>query len=119
MNIFTKIKQLRCKHLDCIPISNICGDFVNEISPIGKTYRCAYECLNCGKIIYKETYNDDCKIVNFKDHYDKKNNIIYTCNIDNNMKHYEDGTIIYDSCKGELYIIMDNKLIEYKKEDIN
>ena len=64
--ISTLIKQLLCKHTEQECITNFSGDYINNISNSKHTYRSAWRCTECNKVIYHEEICPDCKIVNWQ-----------------------------------------------------
>jgi len=58
MDIITeRIKIVTCNNHNLTFIRNIYGDEINNLSPIGKTYRSEWQCTKCGKIKYKQYLN--------------------------------------------------------------
>ena len=60
MGVKILFQRLRCKHLN-----NFGGDMINVVSNHRHIYRSAWECENCGKIIYSEKLEPTCKITNW------------------------------------------------------
>ena len=56
------IKKMFCKHNEIVHVLNIHGDYINYISPIGKTYRSIWRCKKCDKFIYKEQLGPEKKV---------------------------------------------------------
>ena len=50
------VPRICVKH-NLIFISNLYGDEINVVSPLGKTYRSEWKCTECGKIKYKQYLN--------------------------------------------------------------
>lgn len=65
MSIFDLIKQLLCKHEEQECITNFHGDYINTIST-KHTYRSAWRCRKCNKLIYHEELEPSCKVVNWQ-----------------------------------------------------
>ena len=65
MNMF---KRLFCKHKNKKCLSNFHGDYIDIVSPLfsNKIYRSAWQCQDCGKIIYSTSLEPACKIVNWE-----------------------------------------------------
>ena len=59
-------KQLLCKHTEQECITNFSGDYINNISNSKYTYRSAWRCVKCNKLIYHEESNPDCNIINWQ-----------------------------------------------------
>ena len=65
-SISTLIKQLLCNHDKQECITNFSGDYINNISNSKYTYRSAWRCVKCNKLIYHEESNPDCNIINWQ-----------------------------------------------------
>lgn len=60
------LKQLLCKHTEQECITNFSGEYINNISNSKYTYRSAWRCVKCNKLIYHEESNPDCNIINWQ-----------------------------------------------------
>lgn len=58
------VKRLNCKHTNQKCITNFYGDAINMIST-KKIYRSAWECKDCGEILYSEYLEPTCKVINW------------------------------------------------------
>lgn len=65
MSIKEVFKRITCKHDDLLCISNIHGDLINIISPVGGITRSVWICKKCGAIKYASFMDPNCKITNF------------------------------------------------------
>jgi len=61
-------KRLFCKHENIECLTNFHGDCINIVSTSKKIYRSAWRCKGCGKIIYSEYLDNNCKTVNWTLH---------------------------------------------------
>ena len=61
-----RIKSIFCKHKEKECLTNFNGEYINIVSTFFKTYRSAYQCKCCGKIIFDTELNLDCKTINWR-----------------------------------------------------
>lgn len=60
------IKQFLCKHVEQECITNFYGDYIDNVSNSKHTYRSAWRCRECNKVIYHKELNPDCKLINWQ-----------------------------------------------------
>ena len=65
MGVKILFQRLRCKHLNKKCLTNFGGDMINVVINHRHIYCSAWECENCGKIIYSEKLEPTCKITNW------------------------------------------------------
>lgn len=59
------IKRIFCNHEETKTITNFYGDYIDVISR-SKIYRSERQCKKCGKRLYSEYLDKNCKIANYK-----------------------------------------------------
>lgn len=64
-SIFTMLAQLFCKHESQECITNFSDDCLIANNP-KHTYRSAWRCKKCNKLIYHEEFEPSCKVVNWQ-----------------------------------------------------
>ena len=65
MGIKILFKRLTCNHQNKECLTNFGGDMINIVSTYKKIYRSAWECHECGKIIYSEKLEPTCNVTNW------------------------------------------------------